>query len=598
MSLHYAPHRTTVERGSKGDLIYRSTAPLGDVAKTTGEWLHRWAAERPHHTFIAERSGADWRRVSYAETLEMVRAIGAFLLARGMTVDTPILVISGNSVDHALLTLAAQYVGVPTVPLAEQYALIPQARSRMMDAAAMVKPAMVYAQNTARYGDALAMFPDVECVVSEGAGYTTIADLAKGSDADVDAAFAKVGPDSVVKILLTSGSTSAPKAVPTTHKMMCTNQTQLAQSLPFLTDRPPVVVDWLPWNHVFGGSHNFNAILANGGSFYIDDGKPTPALIGRTVENLKLQCGTLAFNVPVGFSLLLQAFDRDADLAKAYFQDLDMIFYAGASLPQDLWEGFENYALKYRGSLPLMTSSWGLTETAPACLIQQEPIRKSGIIGVPMAGVEIKLVPNGDDRYETRVKGPNVMTGYLNNPEKTAEAFDEDGYFITGDAMTFVDPDDYDKGLRFDGRISEEFKLLTGTWVRAGALRMDVLAGVAPLATDVVITGSDRADIGVMVFPHPEHLTALGYSGNDDHGVIVDAAIMDAFAAKLADMQRDGGSSSTRIARAVILSEPASMPEGEMTAKGNLNFRKIQTRRADILDRLYQGGAGVITLGK
>ena len=596
--MRYGEHNTSVETQSDGTLLYQAVTPMGTVADTTSVWLHKWAVERPSATFLAERSGDGWRTVSYAEAMEMVRAIGGSLIERGLTAETPILVISGNSVDHALLALAAQYVGVPTVPVAEQYSLIPQARGRLIEAAEMVNPAMVFAQDTDRYGDALELFPDKVRVIAQGTGYTTIADLSKGSTIDVDAAHGLVGPDSVVKILLTSGSTSAPKAVPTTHKMMCTNQAQLALALPFLQDRPPVVVDWLPWNHVFGGSHNFNAILANGGSFYIDEGKPTPALIGRTVENLKLQSGSLAFNVPVGFALLLKEFDRDPELAKSYFSDLDMMFYAGASLPQDVWEGFEKYALKYRGALPLMTSSWGLTETAPACLMQQEPIRKSGIVGVPLSGTTMKLIPNGDDRYEIRVKGPNIMTGYLNNPEKTAEAFDEDGYFITGDAMAFVDPQDPNKGLRFDGRISEEFKLLTGTWVRAGALRMDVLAGLAPLATDVVVTGADLSEIGAMIFPDPGQLSALGFNGESHDGIVTDANILAVFAEKLTEMQKSGASSSTGIARAVVLTEPASMPDGEMTAKGNLNFRKILTRRADILDHLYQGGQGVITLGK
>ena len=596
--MRYGEHNTSVETQSDGTLLYQAVTPLGPVADTTSVWLHKWAVERPSATFLAERSGDGWRTVSYAEAMEMVRAIGGSLIERGLTAETPILVISGNSVDHGLLALAAQYVGVPTVPVAEQYSLIPQARGRLIEAAEMVNPAMVFAQDTDRYGDALELFPDKVRVIAQGTGYTTIADLSKGSTIDVDAAHGLVGPDSVVKILLTSGSTSAPKAVPTTHKMMCTNQAQLALALPFLQDRPPVVVDWLPWNHVFGGSHNFNAILANGGSFYIDEGKATPALIGRTVENLKLQSGSLAFNVPVGFALLLKEFDRDPELAKSYFSDLDMMFYAGASLPQDVWEGFEKYALKYRGALPLMTSSWGLTETAPACLMQQEPIRKSGIVGVPLSGTTMKMIPNGDDRYEIRVKGPNIMTGYLNSPEKTAEAFDEDGYFITGDVMAFVDAQDPNKGLRFDGRISEEFKLLTGTWVRAGALRMDVLAGLVPLATDVVITGADLSEIGAMIFPDPGQLSALGFNGESQDGIVTDANILAVFAEKLTEMQKSGASSSTRIARAVVLTEPASMPDGEMTAKGNLNFRKILTRRADILDHLYQGGQGVITLGK
>ena len=288
----------------------------------------------------------------------------------------------------------------------------------------------------------------------------------------------------------------------TTHRMMCTNQVQLADAMPFLRARPPRIVDWLPWNHVFGGSHNFNMMLANGGSLYIDDGKPVKGLFERTVENLSLITGTLCFNVPVGFSMLLGALRKDAGLRQRFFEDLDMIFYAGASLPQDIWQGFEHMAVETKGEVPLITSSWGLTETAPAMMLQHEPTENSGVVGVPLNGVTAKLIPDGEMRCEVRVKGPNLMPGYFEAPEKTAEAFDDEGFFITGDAMRFVDPEDINKGMKFDGRISEDFKLLTGTWVRAAQLRIDILAALSPLASDLVVTGADKSEIGVMIFPN------------------------------------------------------------------------------------------------
>jgi feruloyl-CoA synthase len=383
----------------------------------------------------------------------------------------------------------------------------------------------------------------------------------------------------------------------TTQRMMCVNQTQLADSLPFLRERPPRVVDWLPWNHVFGGSHNFNMMLANGGSFYVDDGKPVQGLFDRTLENLSMVTGTLVFNVPVGFGMLLGALREDSGLRERFFSDLDLIFYAGASLPQDVWEGFEAMAMEVKGEVPLMTSSWGLTETAPATMMQQEPTDRSGVVGVPMTGVTVKLLPDEEMRCEVRVKGPNVMPGYFQNPEKSSEAFDEEGFFITGDAMVFVDPADINRGMKFDGRISEDFKLLTGTWVRAAQLRIDMLACLAPLAADLVITGADRNEIGVMMFPDVAELKREGFDLYDDDGAYRCRLLQGEIHRRLAERAREISGSSTRVSRAIVLSEPASMSEGEMTAKGNLNFRKILTRRKDLLERLYDNAdPAIITI--
>ncbi len=586
----YLPHSVTRQDRSDGSFLLTSDQPLGPVVGKTGDWLHRWASAAPDWVFLAERSGAGWREERYGAVLDQVRAIASALLARGLTADTPILILSGNGVDHGLLTLAAQYIGVPTVPVAEQYSLIPGAQARLKEAVDLVRPKMAYVVDADQFADALTLgaLQGIEVVASRtGASkVTAFADLLKGDSADVDAAYAKVTPDTVAKILMTSGSTSAPKGVLTTHKMMCTNQTQIADSLPFLRARPPRIVDWLPWNHVFGGSHNFNMMLANGGSFYIDDGKPVKGLFKRTVENLSLTTGTLCFNVPIGFQMLLEALRADISLRNRFFVELDLIFYAGASLPQDAWEGFEAMAMEVKGEVPLMTSSWGLTETAPAAMIQQEPTERSGVVGIPMSGIVAKLLPDVDGRFEVRVKGPSVMEGYFEAPDKTAEAFDAEGYFITGDAMRFVDPSDINKGLKFDGRMSEDFKLLTGTWVRAAQLRIDLLARLAPLVGDLVVTGADRGEIGLLLFCNKTDLVARGFAPVDDGGALVDAALLAEIATRLA-AHAQGSSSSTRVMRALILSEPASIADGEITAKGNLNFRKVLTRRAALLTRLY-----------
>ena len=588
----YRPHSVKREDRADGTILLISGYEMSDVVDTTADWVHRWAADAPERCFLAERSGAGWREVSYAETLAQVRAVAASLVARGMGPETPILIISGNGVDHGILTLAAQYVGVPTVPVAEQYSLIPGAQTQLQYVLALIDPKMVYAVDGDKFGGSLAM-PEMagrELVVSQNVpqGMTEFADLLKGdASADVDAARAKVGPDSVVKILMTSGSTSAPKGVMTTQRMMCANQTMIADALPFLRTHPPVIVDWLPWNHVFGGSHNFNMMLANGGSLYIDEGKPVPALIGKSIENNRMVSATMAFNVPVGFAMMRDAMRDDAALRESYFRNLDMLFYAGASLPQDVWRDLSEMALDVRGDVPLMNSSWGLTETAPATLIQHEPTDRSGIVGVPMTGVTIKLIPESDDRFEVRAKGPNIMPGYFKNPEKTAEAFDDEGFFCTGDAMAFVDPDDMNLGLRFDGRISEDFKLMSGTWVRAATLRLELLQEFKGVAQDIVVTGADRNEVGVMIVPPPD--LAAKFDATDDAGALVSDSLRDKIVEILQARADAGVGSAARVVRALVLAEPPSMADGEITAKGNLNFRKILTRRAALLDRLYSG---------
>jgi len=580
----YRAHKALREDRADGSILLTSAWPLGPVARCATDWLEDWAAAAPDRVFLAERSGAGWREVTYAQALDMVKAIAAALAGRGMNAETPILIISGNSIDHALLSLGAQYIGVPSVPVAEQYALIPGAHPVLARIAGMIRPALVFADDAARYGAALdlVVFNGVEKVASQGAddGMTRF-DSLLAARGDVAALNAAVGPDTVAKYLLTSGSTSHPKGVLTTQRMMCTNQAQLKVCLPFVTEKPPVLLDWLPWNHVFGGSHNFNLVLSNGGTFYIDNGKPTPALAQHTLDNLRMVSPTIAFNVPVGFAMLRDAMKTDAELRRQYFQNLDMLFYAGASLPQDVWADLEDMARDVRGDMPLFNSSWGLTETAPAALIQHEFTHQSGIIGVPLPEVRIKLVPlDEDNRFDVRVGGATVTPGYLHDPEKTAEAFDDEGFFITGDAMRFVDPADIDKGMKFDGRIAEEFKLNTGTWVRAAGLRLEVLAKLKGLAADVIITGADRKEVGVFIVP----TDALRDGATDAGGGLIVPR-----AAEIAERLKPGEAegSAHAIRRAMVLTEPPSMADGEMTAKGNINFRKLLMQRAGLCERLY-----------
>ncbi|WP_417436033.1 feruloyl-CoA synthase [Hoeflea sp.] len=582
-------HAVAMERRAC-DLVMTSRTPFDPVVSNTGVWLDKWADETPSSIFLAERSGEGWREMGYAEVRDAVRAIASCLAGRGMDASTPIVIMSGNSLDHALLSLGAQYAGIPTVPLAEQYSLITEAHDRLVYVLNKIRPSMAFVDDASRYGAAISRpeLEGVEIVASRTENspvkVTPFAELLRGdSGVDLASVHAKVGPETLAKILFTSGSSSDPKGVLTTQHMMCANQAQMSSVLPFLKERPPRIMDWLPWNHVFGGSHNTLMMLAHGGSLYIDNGKPTSSGFQQTVRNVIDKPGTLSFNVPVGFSMLVNEMETNMALRKAYFGDLDMLFYAGASLPQDVWTRLEEMAIEIRGRLPLMISSWGMTETAPATLMVHEPIGRSGVIGVPLPGTEIKLIPDEEMRCELRVKGPNVMSGYWGDAEKSAAAFDEEGFLITGDAVRFVNPDDPERGLIFDGRVSEDFKLLTGTWVQAGRLRLDALEHLRGLVQDVVVCGHDRGEIGLFIFPKPDQV----HGDNTSEGAVIDPELQAAIETRLRDLAKASTGSARRISRAIILAEPPSLKDSEMTDKGSLNVRKIITRRAELLERLY-----------
>ena len=585
--LGLVPHLVEREHRAEGVVVLRSGYPLAEPVRSTGVWLDQWAKAAPDRTFLAERSGPGWHKTTYAEAQARVRRLAAGLLDLGL--EGPILILSGNSVDHALLTLAAQYVGLVTVPVAEQYSLIPAARERLRYVVDLVRPAMVFADDAVAFADGFAVAGcPAYCSNPGNTSVPPLSTLEQGGD--VQAAHEVVGPDHVVKLLLTSGSTSDPKAVETTHRMMTTNQVQIATCLPFLTARPPVLVDWLPWNHVFGGSHNFNIVLANGGTLYIDDGKPLPARFPRTVENLGLVSGTVSFNVPVGFAQLIKALEADEALRRAYFRDLDMIFYAGASLPQEVWSKLERMALDTSGRMPLITTSWGLTETAPAALLQHQPSKGAGIVGVPLPGVEVKLLDVGDGRMDVRVRGPNVFGRYHRDVTKTAEAHDYEGFFITGDAMRFADDTDMAQGLAFDGRLSEDFKLSTGTWVQAANVRLEMLAQLGPLAQDVVVCGHGRDTLGLLIVPGP-----ASAAGTADAGALLSDAAPEL--RRCLDMHLSRASGSARqVTRLLVMAEPPDMGAGEVTAKGNLNFAKVLQRRSALVDRLYDDADPAVVL--
>ena len=564
--LRFAPADVRVERRADGTTLLRSPQPLGPYARAVGDWLVYWYQRAPDRTFIAERKGDGWRRVSYRDALSDARRIGQALLNLGLNADRPVAVLSDNSVDHALLAMGAMHVGIPVAPISPAYSLMSKDFAKLRYIFDLLKPGLVFAAEVEKFAPALA---------AVGATSTPVARLLETNPGStLELAFSRLTPDTVAKILFTSGSTGTPKGVINTHRMLCANQQMLAQVWPFLEDKVQTIVDWLPWNHTFGGNFCFNVILRNGGTLYIDNGKPAPGLAELTAKNLREISPTMYFNVPRGFDLLMPMLEQDAGLRRNFFRDLDMVFYAGAALPQNLWERLEKLAVAEKGGELAMISSWGSTETAPSAAAVHYPIERAGVIGLPNPGCELKLVP-ATGKLEVRVKGPNVTPGYYRRDDLTKAAFDEEGYYCIGDAMKFADPAAPEKGLVFDGRVAEDFKLTTGTWVHTGAVRVKLIAAGNPLIQDAVITGHDRDEIGALVFLSPGAATDLPPE-----------AIRDRLSQALKELAGEGGS-STHPTRLLVMAEPPSIDGNEITDKGYINQRAVLERRTALVDQLY-----------
>jgi len=594
-SLALAPAEVEVCYHADGSMVLRSPSPLGPYPATLGERLRHWAGAAPGRVFLGERAGEGWRTVSYGETWTRVRRLGAALLRRGLGARRPLLILSDNAIDNALLQLAAMQVGVPAVPVSPAYSLVSQDLVNLRHIVSRVAPGLVYAADGARYARALAAIagPALPAVVSAapGPGMLSLSELSEETDniadlAAADAAHEATGPDTVAKILFTSGSTGLPKGVLNTQRMLCSNQQAIAQSWPFLRARPPVLVDWLPWHHTFGGNHNFNMTLYHGGSLYIDDGKPAPGLIERTAENLRAHPPTLYFNVPRGFDVLLPHLEQDAALRLALFERLDLLFYAGAALPQHLWARLEAVALRAREAPLFMASAWGATETSPLITTVHFPIDHAGIIGLPAPGCEVKLVPR-EGKLEMRARGPNITPGYVREPALTEAAFDADGWYYTGDAGRLADPSDPRKGIVFDGRIAEDFKLTSGTWVNVGAVRIAALAVGSPAIQDLVVAGEGQAEIGVLVFPSLPGCRALAGSSAELDALVQDASVRARVIEAIERYNETHAGSSRRIGRALLLVEPPALDAGEITDKGYINQRAVLRERAALVARLY-----------
>ena len=570
----FAPARVEVQRRLDGSQILRSPNPLRPFARATGEWLVQWAAAAPDRTFLAERSGDDWRRISYAAALDAVRRIGGALIARGLTASTPVAILSDNSVNHALLALGAMHAGIPVAPISPAYSLLSSDHAKLNAIFELLRPGLVFTDDAAKFQPALA---------AVGASATSIQPLLEHENrARIDEAFAAIGPDTVAKILFTSGSTGAPKGVINTQRMLCSNQQSWAQAWPFLEDAPPVLCEWLPWNHTFGGNATFNIVLRNGGTLYIDGGKPTPELIATTARNLREISPTLYFNVPRGYDLLLPLLESDEALRRSFFSTLDAMFYAGAALPQNLYVRLRALVPPERTGRTLMLSGWGATETAPLSTIVHFPIDRPANVGNPAPGIELKLLPSGS-KLEVRVRGPNVTPGYYRDADLTRDAFDEDGFSKIGDAMRLLDPDDPAKGLVFDGRVAEDFKLQSGTWVHAGAVRVRLIAACNSLVQDAVITGHDLTEIGALVWLNAASAHNLG-----------EAEVLSRLQAALGSLHADAAASSMAPKRLLVLEHPPSIDGGEITDKGYINQRAVLEHRAQHVDRLHAGGPGVI----
>jgi len=575
----------------------RSAEPLSSYDQRMGDWLDRWAREAPDRLFLIEQHQQKAERaITYREAREAALALAQNLLGYGLGTNRPLVILAPNGIDHALVMLAALYVGIPVAPIAPAYALQSADFSKLAHSFRLLTPGMVVVEDGALYANAIGATLDADIPVvafrnaQSSLNMIPLASLQHETgrlDAVVSAA-AQVSRDTIAKFLFTSGSTGMPKAVINTHGMLCANAQMKRQVAPVLTDEPPVMVDWAPWNHTAGGNSNFNIILCNGGTLYIDPGKPTPALIGSSIELLRRVSPTIYFNVPRGYELLIPYLEADRALREHFFRRLKFLWYAAASMLPATWYALERLAVEAVGQRILTVTGLGMTETSPIALFGNEHANGPGVVGIPAPGMELKLVPH-DDSFEVGYRGPNVTPGYWRDAEATNLAFDDDGFFRSGDLLSFIDPQRPRAGLRFDGRIKEDFKLTSGTKVSAGKLRLDALDAMRPLASDVVIVGADRTDVRILVFPDWEVCAAT--AGLDRTAPPVRIASNPALRADLQERLKKlaaaATGSSNRIVAALLVEVPPSHAAGELTEKGTVNSRALQRNRPELLEILY-----------
>ena len=576
-----APPRTALIRFDDDTFVLRSPEPLKPYARCIGDWLERWSRETPDAVAFAQR-GADGAvvQVTWRQTREKVGRIAQSLLGLKLMPQAPVVVLSDNSLDHLMLILASMHIGRPVCTVSSAYCRLTRDYTKIHSILNTLGPALIYASDAAVYGPALADSGQQAVVVfTDGAetypGALSFDNLCRTAEGPaVMAAFERITPDTHAKYLLTSGSTGHPKVVINTHRMLCANQQMVAQVWRFLDQEKPVICDWLPWSHTFGGNHNLHLVMRNGGTLFIDEGRPMPGLVEKSLRNLCEVRPTIHFNVPRGLDMLLPLLEADDALAQAFFERLRVVFYAGAALPQATWDRLQALARRIRGEEIWLTTSWGSTETSPAITSAHWKLERAGVIGLPLPGMELKFVPNGD-KLEMRVRGVSVFPGYRDAPHLTAQAFDAEGYYCIGDAGLLADPAAPERGVVFNGRVAEDFKLTTGTWVSVGTLRVRIVSALAPLAQDVVITGHDRDEVGVLIFP-----TAAAQQ-------LSAAELSERIGAALLALRQEGGGSSQIPRRALVLATPPSVDAGEITDKGYINQSAVLRCRADQVRALY-----------
>jgi feruloyl-CoA synthase len=603
--VHLGPSDVVLERAPDGVIYARSPHALAPYPDKITERLDHWAVEAPEQTFLAQR-GPDgaWRRLSYAEARNRARRIAQALLQRRLSRERPVAILSGNDLEHALLGLGALYAGIPYAPISPAYSLISTDFAKLRYIVNLLTPGLVFASSGARFTRALesVMPPDAELVVTADPvrGATSFADLEIAfAGPEVDAAHARVNGDTIAKILFTSGSTGMPKGVINTHRMWSSNQEMARAILRFVAEEAPVLVDWLPWNHTFAGNADMGLVLYNGGTLYIDEGKPTGGQFDHTVRNLKEIAPTIHLNVPKGFEALAAALRRDVDLRRNFFSRLKIMYYAGAGLSQHVWDELEALSVETCGERILMLTGLGSTETAPHALFaDREQASQAGHVGVPAPGVELKLVPTGG-KLEARLRGPNITPGYWRQEELTQAAFDEEGFYKLGDALRFVDERQPRQGFVFDGRIAEDFKLSTGTWVSVGPLRGRFLRHFAPFVQDVVIAGHDREYVAALVFPDLDacrRASPDAVAGAPADDLLRSVAVRSLFEGLLKDFAKTSTGSSNRVVRIILLETPPSIDAHEITDKGSLNQRAVLQRRAGLVEQLYRDSSAAISI--
>ncbi|RVU26419.1 feruloyl-CoA synthase [Sandaracinomonas limnophila] len=592
--VHFGPNKTRTFLDENGLLHYQLLEEVKEYPHRFTDRLMHFASVKPQQAFLSKKNQEIWQSLTFSEAFSLVEKLSQVFIDFDFKRDEGLVILSENSIEHALVALAALHIGIPYSPISPPYSLVSNDFGKLRHCLSVMKPKVIFAQNGKTYSRAIQvakeMFPNAIVVCAEESPEASFADLLETDVTEEVAEYhERVNRETPAKILFTSGSTGLPKGVTNTHGMWCASLQQITQALPFMADTPPVFVDWLPWNHTFGGNQNFGLTVYNGGTLYLDEGRPTARDMEKTIQNLRAISPTAYFNVPKGFEMLVAALEKEPDLRESFFKNLQILFYAGASMAQPIWDALERLAIETIGSkIPIITGL-GCTEAGPSAMFANWGGAFSGLLGVPVAGLDIKLVPDGD-KVEARYKGPNITVGYWKNGEATKASFDEEGYYCSGDAVKFLDPENTDKGMVFDGRIAEDFKLNTGTWVNVGILKAKVISKGSPIIQDVVLAGLDQAFVGAILFLNEEACRGLINEEVSRKELFEHLVILQAVQEKIDEINTSSTGSSTYIKRFEIAIDAPSIDVGEITDKGSLNQRVILKHRAHLVAKMYENG--------